>query len=86
MVRLRASSKIQIFKTLGMLIMKNQNLSAKLQKFHSDEAGLEALQVVMILAVAAVALIVVKTQWDVIRKWFVDVMGQGVGAGNWQTK
>lgn len=66
--------------------MKNQNLSAKLQKFHSDEAGLEALQVVMILAVAAVALIVVKTQWDVIRKWFVDVMGQGVGAGNWQTK
>ncbi len=68
------------------LIMKNLNLSGSFKKFHNDEAGLEALQVVMILAVAAVALIVVKTQWDVIRKWFIDVMGQGVGDKNWQTK
>ncbi len=66
--------------------MKKLNLSAKFQKFHNDEAGLEALQVVMILAVAAVALIVVKTQWDVIRGWFTKVMGEGVGEGNWSTK
>jgi Flp pilus assembly pilin Flp len=54
-----------------------------LTKFHNDEAGLEALQVVMILAVAAVALIAVKTQWNSIRTWFKDVMGQGTGASNW---
>lgn len=66
--------------------MGKLNLTDSLKKFHKDEAGLEALQVVMILAVAAVALIVVKTQWDVIRKWFIDVMGQGVGDKNWQTK
>ncbi len=65
--------------------MKKHNLSSAVSKFHNDEAGLEALQVVMILAVAAVALIVVKTQWDTIRQWFVKVMGEGVGDGNWQT-
>lgn len=63
-----------------------KSLQSKLNNFHQDEAGLEALQVVMILAVAAVALIVVKTQWDKIRDWFNDVMGQGVGDGNWKTK
>lgn len=65
--------------------MKSLNLKTAVAKFHNDEAGLEALQVVMILAVAAVALIVVKTQWDTIRQWFNDVMGQGVGSGNWAT-
>lgn len=65
--------------------MNKLNISQRLKKFHNDEAGLEALQVVMILAVAAVALIVVKTQWDTIRKWFTDVMGQGVGDKNWKT-
>ncbi len=65
--------------------MKKLDITQRLSKFHNDEAGLEALQVVMILAVAAVALIVVKTQWDTIRKWFTDVMGQGVGDKNWKT-
>ena len=45
-----------------------------IKKFHSDEAGLEALQVVMILAVAAVALIVVKTKWSSIKTWFNSQM------------
>lgn len=66
--------------------MKKLNLKSAFTKFHNDEAGLEALQVVMILAVAAVALIVVKTQWDVIRQWFTKVMGEGVGEKNWSTK
>ncbi len=65
--------------------MKSLNFKSAVAKFHNDEAGLEALQVVMILAVAAVALIVVKTQWDTIRQWFTDVMGKGVGSGNWAT-
>ncbi len=65
--------------------MKKLTLKSAFSKFHNDEAGLEALQVVMILAVAAVALIVVKGQWDTIRQWFNDVMGEGVGDSNWST-
>jgi Flp pilus assembly pilin Flp len=47
-----------------------------LHKFHNDERGLEALQTVMILAAAAVALIAVKSQWVNVKKFFVDNMGQ----------
>ncbi len=65
--------------------MEKLTLKSAVSKFHNDEAGLEALQVVMILAVAAVALIVVKGQWDTIRDWFTKVMGEGVGEGNWST-
>ena len=61
-----------------------KTISEKISKFNNDEAGLEALQVVMILAVAAVALIAVKTQWTTISQWFKDVMGQGTGDANWQ--
>ena len=50
--------------------MKKLNLKSAFTKFHNDEAGLEAMQVVMILAVAAVALIVVKTQWNLVKGWF----------------
>ena len=63
--------------------MKNAQITAAIRKFNNDEAGLEALQVVMILAVAAVALIAVKTQWTTISQWYSDVMGEGVGATNW---
>lgn len=41
-------------------------------KFHKNEAGLEALQVVMILAIAAICLVVVKGQWPGIKKMFND--------------
>lgn len=55
--------------------MKKLNLNSAVRKFHNDEAGLEALQVVMILAVAAVALIAVKTQWSTVKSWYDTVMG-----------
>ncbi len=64
--------------------MKNDTLKNAVSKFHKDEAGLEALQVVMILAVAAVALIAVKTQWNTVSTWFKDVMGQGTGGSQWK--
>jgi hypothetical protein len=35
-----------------------------MRSFHEDEAGLEALQVVMIVAIAALFLLVVKYLWD----------------------
>lgn len=55
--------------------MKSSKMKNAIRKFHSDEAGLEALQVVMILAIAAVALIAVKTQWTTIKGWYDSVMG-----------
>lgn len=62
-----------------------QKMRDSVRSFHRNEAGLEILQVVMILAVAAVALIAVKYKWDDIKEWFNDVMGQAVGEDNWST-
>lgn len=46
--------------------------SSSLIRFHDEEDGLEALQVVVILAIAAVALLVIKRAWPMIREWFGD--------------
>ena len=63
-----------------------QNLRKKVGQFHEDERGLEALQVVMIIAVAALCLILVKTFWGDqnkgIVKWFTGFMNTVLG---WQT-
>lgn len=40
--------------------------------FHDDEDGIEAIQVVMILAIAAVALLVIKNKWEAIKSFFGD--------------
>ncbi len=61
----------------------NHRLTTAVRGFHDDEAGLEALQVVMILAVAAVALIAVKTQWTTIKGWYDQVMGDATSG--WDT-
>ncbi len=66
--------------------MQKKLIYASLKKFHRDEAGLEALQVVMILAVAAIALIAVKNQWGKISAWFEKVMEEAIGHKNWSTK
>ena len=58
--------------------MQKLNLKSAFTKFHNDEAGLEAMQVVMILAVAAVALIVVKTQWNLVKGWFDKNSGEAI--------
>lgn len=50
-------------------------LSSAVRKFHQDEAGIEAIQVVMILAIAAVALIVIKGKWSDIKSWFEQQVG-----------
>ena len=46
------------------------NIKNAARKFHNDEAGLEALQVVMIVAIAAVVLITVKLKYPEVRDWF----------------
>ncbi len=43
-----------------------------IRKFNDDEQGLETLQVVMIVAVAAVILALIKTQWTDVKKFFTD--------------
>ena len=41
-----------------------------LRRIHTDERGLETLQVVMIIAVAALVLALVKLTWPSIQAWF----------------
>jgi len=53
-------------------------ITRAIRNFHKDEAGIEAIQVVMILAIAAVALIVVRTQWNSIKLWFNREVGDSV--------
>lgn len=43
-----------------------------LKKLHRDEEGLETLQVVMIVAIAAIILALLKIFWADIKKWFGD--------------
>lgn len=43
---------------------------SKLQKLHRDERGLTVLEVVALLAVAAIILSVIKIFWNRIYKWF----------------
>jgi len=48
------------------------NLNNLVRKFHSDEEGLEALQVVMIIAIAAVVLIAATAVGQGIVDWTKD--------------
>src|SRR5215203_1894312 len=41
-----------------------------LARIHRDEQGIEALQAVMVMAVAAVVLALVKTQWPSVKTYF----------------
>jgi Flp pilus assembly pilin Flp len=41
----------------------------RLARFHRDEDGIEAIQVVMILAFAAVVLVAAWALWDQISSW-----------------
>lgn len=47
-----------------------------LSRIHRDERGLEALQVVMIIAVAAIVMLLVKNNYETIRDWMEDLVGQ----------
>jgi hypothetical protein len=48
-------------------------VSNALKAFHDDEGGMETLQVVMLVGIAAIVLIVVKLFWNEIRNWVVDL-------------
>jgi len=51
-------------------IQSKPSLAKAIRAFHEDEDGLEAMQVVIIVALAAVILLwVMKTWWPDIRDW-----------------
>ena len=58
-----------------------QDLRGRLRAFHDDEEGMEALQVVMIVAISAVVLILLKTFFTEIKTWAKGVLGSMIGAG-----
>lgn len=53
-----------------MLPVGFQNLREKIKKFHNNEDGMEAIQVVIIIAIAAVVLMAVKLMWPQIESFF----------------
>jgi hypothetical protein len=42
----------------------------RLRSFHRDEKGLEALQVILIVAIAAIILALLKAYWQDVKNWF----------------
>ena len=52
--------------------MKPRKGTSVLKCFHEDEDGLEALQVVMIVAIAALVLVGVMTVGKEVYQWLVD--------------
>jgi Flp pilus assembly pilin Flp len=55
------------------------SLTSLVKKFHSDEEGLESLQVVMIIAIAAMIMIAAATIGQSGVKWMKDQAGKLVG-------
>lgn len=51
-----------------------RNIREKASDFHNRSEGLEALQIVMILAIAAVCLVFVKAFWTPLSQWFVALI------------
>ncbi|MDB5339230.1 MAG: hypothetical protein JWN70_4849 [Planctomycetaceae bacterium] len=61
---------MQVFKTLAAKI----NTAAR--KFDQNEEGMETMQIVMIIAVAAIVLLFVQSQWGNISGWASGLVGQ----------
>ena len=51
-----------------------QQLKLPFQRIHRDESGMETLQVVLIIAVAAVILAIFVRLWPEIRDWAEQVI------------
>ena len=60
--------------------MKTQLIPSRwrhaLRSFHEDEEGMESLQVVMIVAIGAVVLLVLKLMWPSIKGWVMSAVGK----------
>jgi len=70
-----------------MELMKTiHKIKTYLSAFHENEDGIEALQVVMIIAVAAIALILVKVFWGELAEFTRGMWDQVVGEGEWHVE
>lgn len=49
-----------------------QDIRRTLRTLHEDEEGMEALQVVMIIAIGAVILLAIIKLWPTIKSWFTS--------------
>ena len=59
----------------------------RLRSFHRDEKGLEALQVILIVAIAAIILALLKVYWGEVKTWFrkaVEVITGKDGTGGFE--
>jgi Flp pilus assembly pilin Flp len=58
-----------------------------LKAFHADEDGMETMQVVIIIAIAAVVLIALLKFWDAIKTWvqgvWTTLTGDSKKGENW---
>ena len=52
------------------------NLKTTIRTFHKDEEGMEALQVVMIIAIGAVILLAIIKLWPSIKSWFTSEVNE----------
>lgn len=59
--------------------MRTEHAAQALQAFHEDEDGMETLQVVMLVAVAALILIFIRARWEQIKGWVSGVLGNILG-------
>ena len=51
-------------------------LQQAIKAFHEDEDGMESIQVVILLAIAAVVLAVLATFWEKISTWAGDLIDE----------
>jgi Flp pilus assembly pilin Flp len=58
------------------MMMKTSNLLNVARQFNNDEDGIEALQVVMIVAIAAIVLIAVMTVGQEVMTWAKGKWGE----------
>lgn len=49
------------------------------RRLHEDERGLEALQTVIVVALAAIMLAFLKTFWPGIKQWFRNSVQEVIG-------
>lgn len=48
----------------------------QIANFDRDERGMETLQVVLIIAIAAIILALIVKQWEGIRTWVLSMIGE----------
>jgi Flp pilus assembly pilin Flp len=54
-----------------------------IRSFHEDEEGMETIQVVMLVAIAALVLIALKAFWNDIKQWVGKVLKKTTQDEEW---